>query len=345
MEAQREGMSQYDVPGPARAPRLALVELIDRDGAVLHRVPVQSWPVTIGRGLDCDVILDDPYSAALHLTLDSVDGKLHARVDNARNAVRIGSRELSAGQEATLDEASRELTLGRTRLRVRLAGEALEPERVLDKIPRWRGAFTACAFGLLLVAMLAEQWLERDPDDPLFGYLGLLAGVPTVLGLWCLFWALGSKLFTKHFDFAAHLRIALRYAVVMVAAAVLLPLGAFALGWPWLARIDAIVAFGLAWALIWAHISQILPARRQALGIAFVALFVVGTALQLGVNYQQRDRWFQTLYVPTLAPPALRVAPTQPVSQLIDGARALRPRLERAARETDRGNWLGDDEE
>ncbi|HWH73714.1 MAG TPA: FHA domain-containing protein, partial [Methylibium sp.] len=49
---------------------LAMVELLDRDGSVAHRIPVRRWPVTIGRAIDCDVVLDDPHVAAHHARLE-----------------------------------------------------------------------------------------------------------------------------------------------------------------------------------------------------------------------------------------------------------------------------------
>ena len=46
--------------------KLAVIEVLDRDGHVRLIVPVTSWPVTIGRAIDCDVVLDDGHAAARH---------------------------------------------------------------------------------------------------------------------------------------------------------------------------------------------------------------------------------------------------------------------------------------
>ena len=54
------------------AMKLAIVEVLDRDGHARLIVPVMSWPVTIGRAIDCDVVLDDAHAAARHATLTGV---------------------------------------------------------------------------------------------------------------------------------------------------------------------------------------------------------------------------------------------------------------------------------
>ena len=37
---------------------LGLIEAFDRHGALLARAPITRWPVTVGRALDCDLVLD-----------------------------------------------------------------------------------------------------------------------------------------------------------------------------------------------------------------------------------------------------------------------------------------------
>ena len=51
-------------------PTLALLEAFDRHGALLARAPVTRWPVTVGRSLECDLVLDDPHVAPTHLRID-----------------------------------------------------------------------------------------------------------------------------------------------------------------------------------------------------------------------------------------------------------------------------------
>jgi pSer/pThr/pTyr-binding forkhead associated (FHA) protein len=99
--------------------RLAIIELLDRDGHARLIVPVTAWPVTIGRAIDCDVVLDDAHAAARHATLTGVgasgdagvsdtggasgaDAALTLTVGETINGVRIGKRRVAAQQSVTL---------------------------------------------------------------------------------------------------------------------------------------------------------------------------------------------------------------------------------------------------
>ena len=82
-----------DAAAPA-ARRLALLEVIGRDGRVLRSVDVQRWPLTLGRSLAADVVLDDPFVAPLHATLHAEGngpaGGLTLEVGDTDNGVLQG---------------------------------------------------------------------------------------------------------------------------------------------------------------------------------------------------------------------------------------------------------------
>lgn len=324
--------------------RLGLVELLDRDGAVAHRVPVTRWPVTIGRALDCDVVLDDPHVAAVHATLDTADGAPLVRVGDTLNGLRLGGRTLASGEQSPLASGA-EWQIGRTRLRLRLAGEVLAAELPLTVAPPVNGRRLVAGMVVLLLWVLGERWLQTDPGDPLSGYLPVLVSVPMALGVWCFLWALGSKLFARHFDFLPHLRLALGVLLASLLLEALLPLAGYALSWEWLPRSSELLMLALGCVLLHGHLSLILPTRRRALAVGFATMFVVGIGLKLALNQQRNDRWFTQQYLSTLGPPALRLAPAVTPDQFVDQARALRAPLEQRARDTDGTGWLPFDEE
>lgn len=332
---------QTPVPSDSR---LALIELLDRDGAVAHRVAVTRWPVTLGRALECDVLLDDPHAAAHHARLAHADGRLTLTVGDTANGLRIAGRLLPRGSEVAVASGS-EWQIGRTRLRLRLPGEALAPEQPLAPPAPLRGRWLAAGLVSLVVWLLGEHWLQSDPGDPASGYLSALVAVPIGLALWCFLWALGSKLFARHFDFFAHLRLALAVLLASLLLGTALPLAAFALSWPWLTRWGEVLTLALGCALVYGHLRLIVPSRRQALAVGFATMFTVGVALKLVLNHQRTDRWFSPLYLNTLAPPALRLAPTIPVEQFVDEARALRTPLQRRALDKEPAQWLPEDED
>ena len=323
---------------------LALVELLDRDGQVRHGVAVTQWPVRLGRAIDCDVVIDDPHVAAHHATLsETAGGALQLQAgDETRNGVHLARGLLRAGEGAELGPGE-VWQLGHTRVRVRRAGEVLAPERPLAPEP-WRGGWAALLplAGALLVWMLAEQWLGNEPGSRLIDYLPALLGVPVLLALWAGLWGLGAKLFRHRFEFWPHLRVVLSFLLAIAVLDAALPVLAYALSWEFLARVRGFVRGALLCAMFATHLSLVLPARRRWLQGAVAVSFVVGTALTLARNVQSSERYFEPLYLSTLPPPALRLAPAVSVEQFLGEAKKLRAKLDAHARDGDSGNNGGE---
>jgi pSer/pThr/pTyr-binding forkhead associated (FHA) protein len=80
--------------------KIAVVEILDRDGTARRVVPITQWPATIGRAVDCDVVVDDPHVAAQHVTIDEADGVLSIRVGDSVNGVTWPGTHLKAGADA-----------------------------------------------------------------------------------------------------------------------------------------------------------------------------------------------------------------------------------------------------
>lgn len=315
--------------------KLALIEVLDRDGHVQATHAVWRWPVSLGRALECDLVLDDPHVAARHAVLEpDAAGVLRLRVGDTHNGVRVDARHLGAGDEAALPVGAL-LQLGHTRLKLRLPGEALAPERPLAAagVPRHRPTLVMAAVALAWLA--ATRWIELEPGASWSQWLSILLGAPVALVGWALLWGLGSKLFQRRFEFGVHLKLTLAFFLAAAAAELVLRSLSFVSGWAWPTHIAPLVQSALLVALLHAQLSEVLPNLRRTLGAAMAALFVAGQGVMLALNHQRTDRFFDDLYVTTLGPPALRLAPAVAPRQFIDEARALREGLERRAREDD----------
>lgn len=307
--------------------RLAVVEVLDRDGHARWAVPVLAWPVTIGRAVDCDVVLDDVHAAARHATLAEAGGSLTLEVGDTINGVSMAGRRLAALQKADLPPGAI-FEVGHTRLRVRRANEPLAPERPLQPDP---GPTRIPVFVLAVAAIswaAGEHWVNADPGSRLTDYMPPLIGLPLALAVWSGFWSVGSKLVRHRFDFLAHAHIALRYSLATSLVGLALPLMAFSLGWTFPGRVSGIAVTAVAVAMVLAHLTLILPARRRALAAAAAVLLLTGVSLYLVRNYQLHDRVFTQLYVTTLGPPALRVAPAVAPTRFIEESRALQAVLD-----------------
>jgi hypothetical protein len=234
---------------------------------------------------------------------------------------------MAAGQRIALASGD-VLQVGSTRLRVRHAGEVVPPER--RWVPEASGSLrTVLLLVLLFTAWNAgELWLRDDPGGRATDYLPVLIGGPIAVAIWAAFWAVGSKLIRHRFDFWSHSRIALLAMLGMGVAALVLPVFAFTSGWAWPSRIGPIVVSAIAWTAVGAHIHRLLPGRPRVLAAVMASLFVVGFGL-FGIHqYETQDRVFPELYVATLAPPSLRLAPTVSTATFIDEAKSLKAILE-----------------
>jgi pSer/pThr/pTyr-binding forkhead associated (FHA) protein len=323
--------------------KLAIVEILDRDGQSRHVVPVSAWPITIGRAVDCDVVLDDVHVAAKHATISETDGVLSLQVGESVNGAEVLGRRLRSGQTTPLPSATT-FVLGTTRLRVRRSADALAPERAL--IPEVTSS-SRVPFGVLVGAYsvwtLAAHWLVTDPGGRSIDYAPTLLLAILGLTIWCLVWATVSKIFRQRFEFWPHARIVLSYSLGSSSLMFGLPVLAFMIGWPFLSRVSGLAGTAILCAMIVAHLARIVPTRRRVLAYSMAALFICGTAISLTSHYQKQDRAFGEHYVAALPPPSLRLASTVPTATFIEEARSLKTVLDAHAKDQDGpGDELGD---
>jgi hypothetical protein len=333
--------------------RLALIEVLDRDGQVRQTLPVRAWPVTIGRAIDNDLVLADPHVAAHHLRLvagDEGDGGTPAiEVGTTLNGVVVGTQRHVGGARAALPTTGTAplLAVGRTRLRVRLPGHALDDELpVAVPSPRWQSRpLLAGTLAALLAAVLFQAWLDADADT--FGRAAGSALLTLVAGatLWCGAWALLSRIFARQAQFGWHLRVFVLGSLAWIAVEALAGLLAFALGWAWLASWRFVGGFAVAGAALGLHLLAVEPARPRLMRTAGAVAAAAGIALTLWSHHQRSGRLGGELYLAGLMPPAFRLAPTVPVDRFVDGLAALQEPLERKAREDEKDDSSAGDEE
>jgi len=306
--------------------RVAVIEILDRDGTARRVVPIAQWPATIGRAIDCDVVLDDPHVAARHATIDETDAVLSISVGESVNGASWPGTHLASGGAANLPPGQ-VFHLGGTRLRVRRASDALAgeerlvPEPVASRIP------LASLVLLLTGWMLFQHWLSLNPGSRVTDYLQVILPAWLLLVIWSGVWALASKIFRHRFEFWPHMRIAVTYVLVSNLIEVALPMLSYMLGRIIFSRTAGLLSAAVVCAMIVAHLSRVLPARRRLAAITMGTLYAAGVAIFLTFTYQTQDRLFSELYVATLAPPALRLASPVPPATFMDEARGLKDAL------------------
>jgi FHA domain len=356
-----EGAEPYlETPATAPARRtsaqgasLAVLDVLDRDGQVRQTFAAHHWPLRVGRALDNDVVLSDPHVAARHLHIEPGASGAVLVVGESVNGVLLGSRRLRAGERGALpnDEGRAfELSVGRTKLRLRLAEQALAPEVPLAAVAtrvNHVAPLILAALGLM-GGLLFSTYLDTDPDGltRALASAGVIAFVVTAV--WCGLWALLSKTFTRQAHFVWHLRVFVFAAIGWLLAGVVPDVLAFALSWPWVSDYSFILTCAVAGAALYFHLLAVEPAHHRLLRWVGVTGAGVGIALMLWFNVQRTDRFGEELYMNHLFPPALRLARPIDADRFIDELAPLQALLDKKAKEKSNGDGAdgkGSDEE
>ena len=175
-----------------------MAELIVEIHDAHRRLPayrhIARFPLTIGRGYNNDIILNDPYVAAEHIVLDATqDGWLLRQLD-ATNPPQLDGKILR--QENITVHSGDELILGKTLIRFFKPQHAVTPVRKLhDSIAGFlEAARELASIGLLLLVLLAAQifseYLNISESTPLPKLAANALPIVGVALLWSMLWSL-----------------------------------------------------------------------------------------------------------------------------------------------------------
>ena len=317
-------------------PTLGLIEAFDRHGALLARAPVTHWPVTVGRGLDCDLVLDDPFVAPVHLRIDRpVDAprRVSVEVRETRNGATLHRKHHGNGERFDWPDGT-PLEIGRTRIALRLADTAIADEQALPQFP-WRTlAATVVLVALMVAAALGSSWLEaHDASKYLKSLPGVLLSLLMGLGIWSGLWAVANKVFDGHLQFWRHVRIACTAYLVAEGVQLATSLAAFAFSWEALSHFAYLLMVLVLAGGLYAHLAVVLPRRRVGLAWTVAAVVALGVPAWLGAQWLDRMRLSNEFYMSSLFPPSLRAAPAVPVPQFLQETESLRGKLDRRLRD------------
>jgi hypothetical protein len=316
---------------------LALIEALDRHGNVQARLPVTQWPVTVGRDLTADLVLDDPHVAALHLRLEQTTaGCLDVQVLDTHNGADLGAQHHDRNAQFSWS-AGQPLALGRTHLQLRLADSPVPQEQPL---PRWHWrttAWTLAALSATLLLSLGQSWFKAvETSHFMRGVPATLLTMLGVLGIWAGLWALITKLFGQHAQFWRHVRIACAVVLALFAVETVLEVLAFMFSWEALVRFDHVVGLAVVAVALWRHLNVVAPRRQRVLGATAAVLLLLGVATLLGTQWLKSKRLSPQLYMNQLYPPTWRLAAPVSVPQFLQEAANIEQRLK--ARLDDKDN-------
>ena len=222
------------------------------------------------------------------------------------------------------------IDLGHTHITLRLADAPIADEQALPEFP-WRTVGTTAALVVLVgAAAMASSWLEsRDSSQYLKSLPSVLLMLLLVMSAWSGLWAVANKMFAGRLQFWRHVRIACTVYLASEALRLAAHLAAFSFSLEALSQFASVLGvLVLAWAL-YAHLATVLPRRRVGLAWTVAAVVMLGVPAWLGAQWLNRMRLTNEMYMSSLFPPSLRMAPAAPVDQLLQDAEALRAKLDR----------------
>ena len=304
------------------------VEILARNGDVLHRHKVAELPIRIGRSYDNEIILDDGHSAASHaiVEIDQHNQVVMRDLGSKNGTIHKGRRQASI----TLD-GDTVVRLGHTRLRVRPSDFPVAAEIADTTMHGWEGA-TPATIGLVLIAVFSclETWLSDVEPFALIRYLLVLASSLAAGLLWAGVWALANRLFGAHARMGRHLFI----LGSALAAVGVWRAGSAVLAYAWsaesLTRYGNLVTLAIACAMIFFHLLTIKPHHPRRLLITTTVMLLAGSGLVVLSNLQGTGRAADELYMSVLLPPEVRASDDRSVDQFLANAGKLKAALDAA---------------
>lgn len=320
------------------------LEFASRSGEFQFRQRLLSLPATVGRSLQNDFVLDDPYVAASHIEISANpddSGELLIRDLGSRNGLFLDDRRVQLARV----RPGQMVRLGHTTLRVRSPDEAVAPERI--------DAFASQAFslsaGTTLVALIALIAIAQTPLNQfneisakiwmvsVLGPLGLVVG-------WSALWAMLTRLFSGRAQFGAHLAIAAWTVLGIELSSQLIGLTAFALSQSWLAQAITPISFALVGWALFRHLSLAQlrwPQTNRALALVLLALPL---SLWMISNWEARRSLLGDPLVTTTYFPALRLVSGQSPDDFVAAIGKLRPAVDAQAADEQETGTQDDDE-
>ena len=288
-----------------------VVEVLDSHGRVHARERLslsgERHSFTLGRSTAADVMLDDPFVAALHVAIEvTPEGLFRATDLGSVNGIIVMAKRHRHAQGLELPNGL--LQVGRTHLRVRTPREGLaaeKPDHAAGDTRAGRIAYSGALACALFIGY--SSWLTA-PWDPATEIAISVMKVLPAAGLWIAVWALLSRVIMGEWRWMTHAAILCGVFAGVLTLDFVLDLAWFAFALPpWTMRDPLLLIAAAALGLHW-HLTQAstMKQRRAALVAVLLPAVAIGTTTWAMTRNQNRNVNFigatEKLY-----PPALRL--------------------------------------
>lgn len=253
---------------------LAFIEIVDRHKDVLARHPVYEWPARIGRGYQADVIVDDPFVAPVHLTVEPAGTERFTVADagsvNGMFLSDSGQRVISA--KVGPDELVR---LGHTWIRIRTSAYAVPGERPYRATAIYRRPAALLATAALMIALfLWNAWIMTSDDNDKYAMLFPTVGLVILVAIWISAWTFVSSAIGRRPHFAAHGFVACAGVIALVASESFFDYLSFGFDTGWMQYIGGVVTATIFSYVVYSHLRLNSRATHKSLVLASTGISV-----------------------------------------------------------------------
>jgi hypothetical protein len=312
-----------------------VIEVMNRSGQVLQRIPFSGQSLRIGRAYDNDIIVSDPYVCPHHLMLQKQAGQLLATDLDSVNGTYSG-RNRDRIKEVAIEDGAL-VHFGHSQLRFRVAGAEVAPSW-LDTARHGFLAWFDKPWMPVLTVFLALLMLTLDNllDSPEKLGPGVLASqlLYPIIGVlsWAGFWALLNRVISHSASFHIHLAIACAGITGLILVSEFLSLLGFAFGLdsatPWLKLLGRITVLSL---VLYAHLRYATNGRNwlQAVVAVISGTLLFGTPAVGDIIEQSKFSSLPSLN-PLLKPPAFQLRKGVSVEAFFAEAEKLREKADQS---------------
>jgi hypothetical protein len=306
------------------------IEVLDRRGHVVQRTRAAQWPIKLGRGYDCDVLIDDAHVAAHHATLmrDAQTGEIALQSHASMNPAQVATRTLREGEAATLPEGIHETTFGKTRVRI-VVGHP--PVALAKPLLQQLGNIEKYA-GLLFLAALAisafESWFAMTETVKPSVILTSVMAAGGLLVVWAGGWSFITRLLQGYTAYLSHLGLAAGAALAATILVWVFDVSSFALNWSWLSRWRVLVFGALLVMLLLAHLRVVNGGASTRVTSVVLAGTLGALVVMMVNNYQTHKTVMPASFMAHVLPSSWRVAGETPVEQFYERAKARKAEVD-----------------
>ena len=283
------------------------------------------FPVTIGRGFDNDIIVNDAYVSAHHLQID-FDGRTCQVSDpGSENGFTVNGHPPKARHMPV--KSGDALGIGLTEVRIYKPDHTVARAMPLLKdspIFKWvaHPLNVWICFLLAVAATVYWAWLEIwVTDEEGLALVGAAAGTIGVIVLWSALWSVGGRLAHHRAHFKSHVTLICLYVLAGTVAWFVEVYTDFLTNEDGFAQIVTYsINFSLLALLLYGSLKLAtrMSRRRRKVLAGFFSFGVMAGIFIFSIvsakNFTQ-----QPIYPATLEPYLTQLAPTQPVSDFIAG--------------------------